>query len=199
MKAVSRITFKLHQIKTMKKIVIKFGLISGLLISGFMALSFLVLDGGTNIVTGEIIGFSSMILAFSLIIVAMRKFSKEARNGLIKFKDAFMIGLYISLITSTLYVVCWMAISAANPQIVENMKQMYMDQITQSELPEPEKTEELEKRKKMFDDYEQPLVKVAYTYMEILPVGLLITLIAAGVFHRLSVRKIRAGYAGTES
>jgi hypothetical protein len=48
---------------------------------------------------------------------------------------------------------------------------------------------------KMQEQYQNPLVNIAYTFMEPLPVGVVITLISAGMLRRKEVVK-QAGTAG---
>jgi uncharacterized membrane protein len=54
------------------------------------------------------IGFTAMILAFSLIFVGIKKWRDDQNAGSLSFGQGFLIGLYISLIASTMYVVSWM-------------------------------------------------------------------------------------------
>ena len=82
----------------MKKLIIKFGLIGGLLMVGFGFVSVALVgtaEGGYAL--GEIIGYASILVAMLLIIVAQLNYRKE-QGGLLSFSEAFKIGLGISSI-----------------------------------------------------------------------------------------------------
>lgn len=53
---------------------------------------------------GAFYGYASMIIAFSMIFVAIKSYRDKHLEGAITFKTAFKIGFYITLIASTMYV-----------------------------------------------------------------------------------------------
>lgn len=82
----------------MKKLIIKFGLIGAALVVGIPLLSIAFTGTGTDsFAVGEIIGYSTIVIAMLLIIVAQVSYRKE-QDGLLSFGDAFKIGLGISAI-----------------------------------------------------------------------------------------------------
>src|SRR5688500_10637572 len=93
----------------MKKIVWIFGLIAGLIsTSGFF---YNMVSGDAhfeNMEMGMVYGYASMLLAFVLIFVAIKQYRDKVRGGTITFGKAFMVGLYVTLIASTVYVLTWM-------------------------------------------------------------------------------------------
>ena len=92
----------------MKKTVIVNGLIAGLISSSlFIALMLLGRAGDLDFKNGMVYGFSLMILAFSFIFVGTKSV-RDQNGGAISFGKAFLVGLYISLIASTVYVLVWM-------------------------------------------------------------------------------------------
>lgn len=95
----------------MKKSILVFGTISGVIISTFMAISMAIMgcsggDAGAES-TSMIIGFSAMAVAFSFVFVGIKNFRDKKNNGVITFGKAFLLGFMISLIASTLYVITW--------------------------------------------------------------------------------------------
>lgn len=166
----------------MKKLVIKYGLISGLLISAFMAVSMLLLDDASDLGNAELIGYASMILAFSLIFVATKQYKNRLNDEPLKFGKAFLIGLYITLICSTLYVLTWMIMTAIDPSIMEGMKDMYLEKINSSGLSAEEIKTKISEFETSMEYYANPFIKAMITYMEILPVGLVVSLISAFIF-----------------
>ena len=83
----------------MKKIVIVFGLIAGVIVSAWAVCGAALCYGGGSYTTGMVLGYASMILAFSLVFVGVKNYRDKYNDGLISFGKAFKIGLYITLIS----------------------------------------------------------------------------------------------------
>src|SRR6202041_3447248 len=90
----------------MKKTVLTFGLISGLMIS--------VLMGGSLILANKIgsghsmaLGYTMMVASFLLIYFGIRSYRDNTLAGQISFGRAFACGILIALITTVCYVVTW--------------------------------------------------------------------------------------------
>src|ERR1051325_8248852 len=91
----------------MKRIVIVCGLISGCIVSALMGISIFVSNEHPDYSTGMFIGYAAMVLAFSLIFIGVKMFRDKYNGGVVSFGKAFLVGLYITLIASTIYVATW--------------------------------------------------------------------------------------------
>ena len=94
----------------MKKNVLVFGLIAGLVVSVFMGASMIYMNNNSDASHGTssiVVGYLSMLIAFSLIFVAVKNYRDKQNGGVISFGKAFKMGLLISLIASTMYVIMW--------------------------------------------------------------------------------------------
>ncbi len=168
---------------TMKRTVITFGAIAGIIVSAMLFITMTEDLMGNEY--GEWIGYSTMIIAFVTIFFAVRTYRDKYNHGVIKFGKAFLIGLYITLIASTLYVASWMVIS--NTYGRNYMDQYYnnaIEEIRKSDLPQIEIDQQVESMEQFRLMYKNPFIKIAVTYMEILPVGLLISLISAALLQK---------------
>lgn len=169
----------------MKKIILTYGLISGLIASIWMFfISTLSTDKMMEL--GMVIGFATMIVAFSFIFIAITQFRNKYNMGVISFGKAFQIGALISLIASTIYVLTWMIdyqfyvpdfYEKYTTAVIEKMKQAGA---TQAKLDETLKT--MQNEGELYKN--NPLYRAGVTYMEILPLGLVISLIAAAILKR---------------
>ncbi|MBX9785337.1 MAG: DUF4199 domain-containing protein [Chitinophagaceae bacterium] len=167
----------------MKKNVLVFGLISGLLISIFMSASMIYAsknpgaEHGTN---SMLIGYLSMLIAFSLIFVAVKTYRDKQNTGVISFGQALKMGLLIALIGSTMYVLSW--------ALVYNLYLPdFMDKYAESMIKhaKPEELQAITKKAQEYKEmYKNPLMFTFMTYMEILPVGLIVALITALILKR---------------
>lgn len=181
-----------HKSTIMKKTVVVFGIISGVIISTFMAISMYRMgcSGGTEDMTSSmILGFSAMAVAFSFIFVGIKNFRDKQNGGTITFGKAFLIGTLISLIASTLYVITWgVEFHYFMPDFIDKYSAMEIDQLRASDMKGVELEEAIQKVEDTNDLYKNNIFFFAmYTYMEILPVGILITLISALILRRKRV------------
>jgi len=95
----------------MKKNILRYGLIAGIVVSIFMLSTVNYLshcEGNVDYDTSMLIGYASMLISFSLVFVGIRNYRNKYNEGVISFGKAFKIGLMIVLIASTVYVVAWL-------------------------------------------------------------------------------------------
>ncbi len=92
----------------MKKNILVCGLISGALVTSFMMYGMLRCYNDVNFSSSMLLGYASMLLAFSLVFVGIKNARDKYGDGTITFGKAFKTGFLISLIASTLYVLGWM-------------------------------------------------------------------------------------------
>jgi len=169
----------------MKKNVLVFGSISGLIIAATGGISGALCYNNPNFQGNMWVGYGSMLLAFSLIFVAIKNYRDKYNEGVISFGKAFMIGLYIVLITSTVYVIVWL-IELYNfypdfmtKYVAHVLREAKAHGATDAELKQQEAS-----MAGYVNMYKNPFGVIVLTYMEILPVGLVIALIAALILKR---------------
>src|SRR5579872_6883948 len=90
----------------MKKTVLTFGLIAGVIISVLMNASLLLAN---KIGSGHsmMLGYTIMVASFLLVYFGIRSYRDNNLAGQISFGRAFACGLLITLITTVFYVVSW--------------------------------------------------------------------------------------------
>ena len=171
----------------MKKNVLVFGLIAGLIVSVIMVTSTAQCYAQQDFEGNMLLGFASMILAFSLIFVGVKNYRDKYNQGTISFSKALKIGLFISLVASTFYVVVW-AIDyyLFIPDFMDKYTAHVLKEAQNSGLSPAEleaKSVEMANYREM---YKNPVWVVLFTYFEILPVGLLVSLLSASLLKRKS-------------
>ena len=172
----------------MKKNVIVFGLIAGAIVSTLMIIGMARGIETMNWDYGMAIGYTSMLIAFSFVFVGIKNYRDKYNNGAITFGKAFKTGFWISLIASTIYVVVWMIYYYGFvPDFMDKYSAYYIEKATASGATAAEiqkQSAEMEGWKEM---YKNPLYVILLTYAEILPVGLVITLISALILKKKPV------------
>jgi len=179
----------------MKKNVIVFGCIAGLIVATIMAVSMAIYSyNGHNFDYGMLVGYASMLLAFTFVFVGIKNYRDKYNNGLISFGQAFKTGFFISLIASTMYVITWtIEYYYFIPDFMEQYTQHMLIKAKESGLSEAKMAEKAAEMAQYIEMYKNPLWVILFTYMEILPVGLLVTLISALILKRKN--KPEAGIA----
>lgn len=169
----------------MKKIILTYGLISGLTASIWMFF-ISTLSSDKMLELGMVIGFATMIVAFSFIFIAITQYRNKYNNGVISFGKAFQIGALMSLIASTIYVVTWMIdYEFFVPDFYEKYTTAVMEKMKQAGATQAKLDETLKTMQHEGELYRSnPLYRAAVTYMEILPLGLVISLVAAAILKR---------------
>ena len=168
----------------MKKTVLTFGLISGFIISVLMGGSLLFAD---KIGSGHsmALGYTIMVASFLLIYFGIRSYRDNILAGHISFGRAFSCGILISLITCVCYVLMW-EILYFNfmPHVMDSYWADAIHKVQTSGLDPATTAAQVAAIQHSAQLYQNPLVNMAYTFMEPFPVGLLITLISAALLRR---------------
>src|SRR5688500_12525272 len=94
----------------MTRIVLIYGTIAALIMSGVFLLTFPFKDA-IGFDRAAIIGYTSMVLAFLLIYFGVRSYRDNVAGGRISFVRALKVGALISVVASVWYVAMWQVVS----------------------------------------------------------------------------------------
>lgn len=170
----------------MKRIVLRYGLASGailLAIAGVMLP--LCLNGIIGFDQGELVGFSTMILAFLMVFFGIRSYRDSVGGGAIGFGKAFQVGILITLITCAVYVVTWeIAYFNFFPDFLDQYSAHTLDKMRAAGESEAAIREEAAKMADLAKVYDNVFINSGITFLEIFPVGLIVTLVSAGILRR---------------
>lgn len=164
----------------MKKTVFTFGIIAGMMIYGTIRLY-----NNQDFQSSAILGYTTMVIAFSLIFVGIKRFRDKYNQGAISFGKAFTIGLYITLIASTIYVATWLIeYYVFFPDFAEQYKTCVMNDARKSGATPAELDARLAEMAEFQELYKNPLFVILISYIEIFPIGLVISLLSALLLKR---------------
>jgi hypothetical protein len=172
----------------MKKVVLTFGLISAAILSAELFIMMPLVSNGT-LSHSVVLGYSTMLLAFLLVFFGIRSYRDNVNGGTITFWKGVQIGVLISLFTCAGYVIAWEIyyynwggdfIAHYTSHVLEKLR---ADGASPAEIAA--KSAELAEFAKM---YANPVMNVLFTLLEVSPVGLIVTLVSAGILRRTSSR-----------
>jgi hypothetical protein len=179
----------------MKRIVLRFGLASSVLLVVLMSVMMpLTMNGTISLDYGEVLGYSSMILAFLFVFFGVRSYRDNVAAGVIGFGKAFQVGILITLITCAAYVIAW-EITYFNfmPDFLDQYTAHVLEKMRtagESEAAIRAKTAQLATMAKYYDNV---LINAGITFMEVFPVGLVMTLVSAAILRRKPRQEVPAG------
>ena len=169
----------------MTKIVLTFGLIAGAISAVLMWIMLGLYNSGTlNHDYGEIFGYTTMIISLSMVFFGIKSY-RDNHGGKIGFWKGVQIGLLISLIAAVCYATSWeVYYRTSGGNFLAEYSAHYIEKLKEKGAP----AAEIEKTQREFADfgemYKNVLVRFPMTLLEILPVGIIVTLISAGLLRR---------------
>lgn len=170
----------------MKKTILVFGLIAGAIVSLMLILSVGYMKKNGGIADGaEIWGYSSMLLASSMIFVAIKSYRDRYLGGVISFGKAFKVGLGISIVAAILYTLTWVILyKNFYPTFMEDYMAFTIKKMKESgkSATDIEKTvKEMDGMKSIYGTW---WGLIGMTIIEILPLELVISVICALILKR---------------
>lgn len=164
----------------MKKIILIYGLIGGAIITIFLMSTMSTWTEDMHLEYGELIGYTGMALSLSTIFFGIISYRKKHGGGKIKFGTAFGLGLAITSVACLLYTITWMSyVIFIEPDVWARMGEAYVQQAIDSGATEVE-IDAMKTQMKQYEEWtSNRLLLFLITFMEMFPVGLIISLIAA--------------------
>lgn len=170
---------------TMAKIVLIFGLISGAIAGLLMwiLMSFV----GTDVVNfdnGVIWGYATMIVALSLIFFGIKSY-RDNNGGRITFFKGLQVGLLISLISAVCYAVSWeIYYPKVGQEFMQKYTAYYLDKMKKDGASDAEVEKARVDGEEFMELYKNFFVRFGFSLTEILPVGVVVTLISAALLRK---------------
>lgn len=166
---------------------LKYGGIAGaIMIISWVVTKIILGDGDSKDYSQlETLGYISMALALSTVFVGIKNHRDQHLGGVITFKQAFMTGLWIVLVASVIYVVGWMIYY---PNFMADFPEQYsayqLEQYSADGMSDAELAVKREEMNQWVEMYKNPLIMMAFTFLEIFPIGLVVALLSAVILKR---------------
>jgi hypothetical protein len=181
-------SFASLMITHMKRNMFLFGTIAGVLVATFMAISMYVssCSEGSHGSGAMVVGFASMVVAFSFVFVGIKNYRDKQNGGVITFGQGCWLGFMISFIASSIYVATWaVEFHYVLPDFMDKYGASQIKAWRESGISAAELESRTKEMESTMHDYKSNIfVFIGYTYMEILPVGIIITLISSLILKR---------------
>jgi hypothetical protein len=165
----------------LRKILI-YGLIAGLISGVSMYVLTVDLPAHVAMSYGMVLGYASMLVALSTIFLAVKRHRDTNLGGVIRFWPALALGLGISVVAGIIYALAWEVTQALAHMDFANDYAQAMISAQKAKGASDEAlaalTAEMDQLKA---HYANPFYRLWMTFTEIFPVGVLVSLISAGL------------------
>jgi amino acid transporter len=168
----------------MKKTVLTFGLIAGAILSAMMVVT-LPFHDAIGWDRSELLGYTTMVVAFLLIFFGVRSYRDKVGGGKVRFGRGLAVGALIAVVASLCYVATWEVIYFT---VAPDYMSKYQAHLLDKARARGETDDAIAKQKVEMDKfaklYDNPAINAGMTFLEPLPVGLVVALVSAGVWSR---------------
>lgn len=170
----------------MKRTVLVYGLIAGAIVGAMLLITMPLYKSGTlNFDNGELLGYSTMTIALSLIFFGVKSYRDKNLGGEITFGKALQVGLLIMLVAGVIYSLCWeVSYRQVGDEFTQKMTQHYIDEKKTDGATEAELAEFKKEWESFSELYKNPVIRFGITLMEITPVGVVLSLLSAALLRR---------------
>ena len=160
-------------------------MISGLIICAMMITNTALCYSNENFEGNMFLGYAVMLLAFSLIFVGIKNYRDKYNNRIISFGKAFQIGLYITLVASIMYVAVWLVeYYLFIPDFMDRYSDHLLKNVKSGKSSQAEINKQVSEIAQYKEMYKNPFFVILLTFAEILPIGLIVSLICALILKR---------------
>jgi hypothetical protein len=174
---------------------LRYGAVSGAIVVAVIIAGMVYADGigGGHATTSLWFGYLIMILALSMIFLAIREHRNKQLGGVIKFLPAFGLGLLVAAVAGVVYVAAWETfLAVTHYPFMENYTAAMIESKRAAGVSAAELDAFIAEMDRAKADYANPLYRLPMTFIEIFPVGFLIALISAAILRNPKILPTRA-------
>ena len=169
----------------MARIIIVYGLIAGGVVALVSFGSLALLSDGEIPTGSKWLGYSIMLIALSVIFFAVKSYRDQQLGGVIKFWTALKLGFGISLMAAVVYALGWeLYYQTLGGDFMQQYTLSYLEQMRVDGAT----SNEIETARQRMADFERLYsllpARFGITLVEILPIGLVISLLSAALLRK---------------
>lgn len=169
----------------MKNVIVRYGLISGCVAAILMVCTAFYYRSASDWSGGEVIGYAGILLSMVFVFLGVKAYREQHADQQFGFFKAFQVGLLITLISCTLYVITWLIVyDTLMPDFMDKFVDQTLASLRASGASEAAIQVQAAKMEEYKVMYQNPLIRIALTFMESFPMGLLVTIVSALILKR---------------
>lgn len=172
----------------MKRNVLIFGSIIGVFLVAHIMYMVHLIYNKPDFQSNDVLGYIFLFGVFSLVFFGVRNYRNKELNGFISLGKAFKTGALIALLASTIYMVFWLFYYYLYvPDFLEKYIEHVMLEATREGAMEAELAAKSEQMDQFSALYQGPFMVALITYMEVLPIGLVVAFVSSLILKKKPV------------
>jgi hypothetical protein len=180
----------------MATLILRYGLLGGAIVAAPMLWRMLTVDAqspGEDPLGGLLVGYLIMLVALTTVFLGIKQYRDKVQGGVIRFLPAFGVGLAITCVASVIYVIAWeISIALSDWDFIAYYSNAMIEGARTRGASAAELAKVTADAQAFVAMYSKPVYRMAMTFIEIFPVGLLVSLISAAVLRNPRVLPARA-------
>lgn len=178
----------------MIRLILVYGGIGGLIVAVPMVTLMMTLSEDTVPENGALYGYLTMIIALTTVFLGIKHYRDKTLGGVVRFMPAFVVGLGISAVASLFWVVGWeISLALSGFDFAESYSEAMLETARAEGRSEAE-LREIEAQAEAFTKmYANPMFRMPITFIEMFPIGVLISLVSAALLRKSRFLPARRG------
>jgi hypothetical protein len=177
----------------MLRYILIYGVIAGAGVGVPLSILTLSMSGQTMMHYGMLIGYLIMLVALSAIFLAIKRHRDEDLGGVIKFWPALALGLGISFVAGVIYVIAWdVSCAIAHVDFASGYARAMIAQEEAKGVSGAALAQFKDGMEQFKAQYANPFYRWLMTFIEIFPVGVIVSLVSAGLLRNNRFMPARA-------
>jgi len=169
-----------------------YGLIAGFIVTLPMDLA-MVFAHSDSMFKGMVFGYLTMIVGLTAVFLGVKHVRDRVLGGAIRFWQALLVGLGISAVASFIYVLGWeLTLALTNYEFVGAYSQAMVAAVKNRGGTDAEIQKAVADAAEFVRMYRDPVSRMSITFIEMFPVGVLISLISAALLRNTRLLPQRA-------
>jgi hypothetical protein len=163
-----------------RKILI-YGVVAGLIVGGLVS-GVVAARNGHQQNYGMVIGYASMLIGLSAVFLGVKRYRDVDLGGVIRFWPALGMGLAMSVIAGILYVLIWeVTVAVMHIDFANGYAKIMIAQQKAAGVHGKALADFIAQMEQFKVQYANPFFRLPMIFAEIFPVGVLVSLVSAGL------------------
>lgn len=158
------------------------GIVAGVIVGVPMFIGNVLIEGHAPIAISMAVGYATMLVALSAVFLGVKRQRDTVGGGVIKFWPALGMGLAISAVAGLIYVLTWeLTLATSGSDFAAD----YAARVIADKQAAGAGAGEIAALRAQMDQfavqYQNPLFRLPMTFVEIFPVGVLVSIVSAAL------------------
>jgi hypothetical protein len=178
----------------MLKIILFYGLPGAVIVGVPMLWGMLTMDPNGGVPeSGALIGYATMLVALTGVFLGVKHYRDKEKGGVIRFLPALGVGLGISAVASLGWVIAWeISLALTEFDFVASYYGAMIEQ-ARADGADAQQIAKLQADQTSFAAmYSNPVIRVGITFIEMFPIGVVISIISAALLRNSRFLPARA-------